>query len=1324
MNTTSSPVEGSKIVLAIVFLATLCGSLGVAALSPSVAQAATTCTVRLNGETNSYEDTGACVVSHWPFCSAINGSTQNYPYVDPNSGTECVLSVVKPTPIQICKVDTFMCTPNAPSVWSSFSPSSIYVGGTSNYSWNSSSVDYCNVSHPGGWGAWNGAPNSFSTGYQNWDAYAPSLQTDLTCFNAIGQSAFSSATLYINQPPPPSPVVINLTVAYVPYGTGANIDFSCSNTMYSNAYVDGSLAYWNGGPQQGYYSSGTYHTDPLYSSGSHTATINCYNSAWVGATASYPFTVGSPASCSATTIGNCSLSATASGGSSGSCSSGYSGACNYTCNNGTWSQASNSCVLTPVNGVCAATHYSCSAGTSVNNAESSPNWTWTCNGLNGGTNASCSQPIPPPTGQSSSCPGAGTSATVSWTLPSGYTLSYFRVTDNTTGTNPAVWIPENVSDTGPSTSFTTTPGHSYTSWIHTRLPSGAFSSEVYTSFVCANPVNGVCAATHYSCSAGTSVNNAESSPNWTWTCNGLNGGTNASCSQPIPPPTGQSSSCPGAGTSATVSWTLPSGYTLSYFRVTDNTTGTNPAVWIPENVSDTGPSTSFTTTPGHSYTSWIHTRLPSGAFSSEVYTSFVCANPVNGSCASTHYSCSSPAASTNNVINTTSWTWSCPGSNGGTTASCSESVPQPGWFSVSCDNTDTITARWTAPKNPANVTYTDFYVRAHTPASDGMVYTPGALGWNEDYAGTSYSFSATPGNWIVWVHTRSAPQPTNVPYSDPVSATVSCPAPCAPATINNCSLPATNSGSSAGSCASGYTGSCSYSCSSGTWTQSSNSCVIATYTITASAGANGTITPSGAVSVNLGASKTFTMTPSSGYSVSSVTVDGVNQGAPTSYTFSNVTANHTIAAAFTANAPTASLSVTPNPAPYNNRDTITWSSSGVITSCTAGGSWSNSGTLSGSGLSDPLTSNTTFTFQCTGPGGTSPLQSVTVTVNAPPTPTATLTVTPNPAPYANQDTITWSSTNATSCTAGGSWTNSGTLSGSGLTGPLVDASYNFTFQCTGPGGTSPLQSVTVTVNAPPTPTATLTVTPNPAPYANQDTITWSSTNATSCTAGGSWTNSGTLSGSGLTGPLVDASYNFTFQCTGPGGTSPLQSVTVTTSSCAATLSASPTTLDQGQVPTLTWSLSGGSACATTCSGSGFSTGGATSGSAPATVAPTPPSASYALTCSGGTYGPPAPVNTTVTVTAPTATITANGQSTSARVNPSTNNNTSIAWSSTNASSCSITKNGAAWRSGLSSNGVNDTVTAQTIYKADCVNGAGTHATASVVVNVLSSFVEF
>jgi hypothetical protein len=73
---------------------------------------------------------------------------------------------------------------------------------------------------------------------------------------------------------------------------------------------------------------------------------------------------------------------------------------------------------------------------------------------------------------------------------------------------------------------------------------------------------------------------------------------------------------------------------------------------------------------------------------------------------------------------------------------------------------------------------------------------------------------------------------------------------------------------------------------------------ISSFTVTSSAGANGSISPSGKVSVNSGANQTFTITPAANYKVSAVTVDGVSAGAVPSFTFSNVKANHTIAASF------------------------------------------------------------------------------------------------------------------------------------------------------------------------------------------------------------------------------------------------------------------------------------------------------------------------------------------------------------------------------------------------------------------------------------------
>jgi hypothetical protein len=74
-----------------------------------------------------------------------------------------------------------------------------------------------------------------------------------------------------------------------------------------------------------------------------------------------------------------------------------------------------------------------------------------------------------------------------------------------------------------------------------------------------------------------------------------------------------------------------------------------------------------------------------------------------------------------------------------------------------------------------------------------------------------------------------------------------------------------------------------------------------THTLTATAGAGGTISPSGMVIVPEGMNQTFTIAASSGFAIDDVLVDSVSQGAVASYTFTNVTANHTISAEFTLN---------------------------------------------------------------------------------------------------------------------------------------------------------------------------------------------------------------------------------------------------------------------------------------------------------------------------------------------------------------------------------------------------------------------------------------
>ncbi|MCX6792459.1 MAG: hypothetical protein NTY12_00350, partial [Candidatus Falkowbacteria bacterium] len=121
-------------------------------------------------------------------------------------------------------------------------------------------------------------------------------------------------------------------------------------------------------------------------------------------------------------------------------------------------------------------------------------------------------------------------------------------------------------------------------------------------------------------------------------------------------------------------------------------------------------------------------------------------------------------------------------------------------------------------------------------------------------------------------------------------------------------------------------------------------------------------------------------------------------------------------------------------------------------------------------------------------------------------------------------TLTWSSTNSTSCSA--SWTNSTATSGTQVVSPVANTDYTVT--CTGAGGSD---DATATVTVRPLPTATLSINPSIINSGESATLTWSSTNTTDCSA--SWTLSTAIFGSQSISPTSSGDYSIT--CNGAGG---------------------------------------------------------------------------------------------------------------------------------------------------------------------------------------------
>jgi hypothetical protein len=394
--------------------------------------------------------------------------------------------------------------------------------------------------------------------------------------------------------------------------------------------------------------------------------------------------------------------------------------------------------------------------------------------------------------------------------------------------------------------------------------------------------------------------------------------------------------------------------------------------------------------------------------------------------------------------------------------------------------------------------------------------------------------------------------------------------------------------------------------------------------------------------------------------------------------------------------PTVNLSASPSTVASGSSATLTWTSTNV-TSCTASGGWSGGKPINGSTSTGNLTSNQSYTLTCTGPGG-SAAQSATVTVSTP-APTVTLSAGPSAVTSGSSSTLTWSAADATSCTASGSWSGGRPISGSQSTGALTaDASYTLT--CTGPGG-SASQSATVSVSAP-APTITISANPSTIASGNTSTLTWASTNATSCSASDGWSGNKGLSGSVSTAALT-ATTVYTLSCTGTGGSaSQSATVTVNAPTPVVTISANPTTVNAGSTAVLTWS----STNANTCNASNGWTGAQPTSGRQATV-PLSATTKFVLTCTGdgGTAHNSATVS--VTVTPPTVSLSASPSSVDA------GDSSTLTWSSTNADTCAAS---GAFTGPLPPSGsqIVNNIAKNSTYTLTCTNAAGSNSISATI----------
>jgi hypothetical protein len=226
--------------------------------------------------------------------------------------------------------------------------------------------------------------------------------------------------------------------------------------------------------------------------------------------------------------------------------------------------------------------------------------------------------------------------------------------------------------------------------------------------------------------------------------------------------------------------------------------------------------------------------------------------------------------------------------------------------------------------------------------------------------------------------------------------------------------------------------------------------------------------------------------------------------------------------------------------------------------------------------------------------------------------------------------LTWSTINATSCTASGSWSGPLAAFGSQTVTVTAAGTSQYTLTCTNAAGASESNSVYLTTVAPALRIFTISATS--LALGESATISWSSLAATSCTASGSWSGPLPPNGSQVLTPVAVGSNTYSLTCGNALGTSAASSITLAVTPPPApgapTLTLGATSIAVGNSTTIKWS----SPTATSCTASG-SWSGTLANSGTQSLAPTAAGTdTYTLTCANA--GGASPASTvTLTVTA-------------------------------------------------------------------------------------------
>lgn len=148
-------------------------------------------------------------------------------------------------------------------------------------------------------------------------------------------------------------------------------------------------------------------------------------------------------------------------------------------------------------------------------------------------------------------------------------------------------------------------------------------------------------------------------------------------------------------------------------------------------------------------------------------------------------------------------------------------------------------------------------------------------------------------------------------------------------------------------------------------------------------------------------------------------------------------------------------------------------------------------------------------------------------------PATSISIQPSTVVAGNTATVTWASSEAAACTAGGAWGGSVGMDGSRTITPMVAGNFSYSLTCSNIGGSTTASAPLTVVPAPPT--VKLNASAASAYVGQPITLSWSTLSVTSCTASGAWSGAQPTNGNITVTPTAVGTLNYTLACTGPEG---------------------------------------------------------------------------------------------------------------------------------------------------------------------------------------------